>query len=503
MSDRESSMSDKEVVSAVKYVSRMKPEFMLSDIRDYVKGEVTVGQIFEVVGPLAFDLGLRLEPVDGDYRVVRLAPARPLALSEEGRKAEESFLGSPCVPEKLETSIERYIGKKTGKAWDDPAVLERIRKAIVAQKAGYWMEGRKRRIAYEKGYSIIGYLAYQFPVYFAQSEHFLYGLARDGLFKDRMKVLDVGTGPGTIPLAMADFYARAKCGEAVVYSMEKYDENIEAFMALVPEYAEGSGVRVKKPIKADLLHLRSGEIPGDIDLMVFSNVLNEILADAERKAELVRSMADKLSKDGNIVIVEPADKVNSTEMRKLVVRLMDKGMGVYSPCSFIWCARCHPESCWTFEEKEDIEPPRLMQKLAGEEPYRFMNTDIKYSYAVLRKDDLSREKYRVPQKAKFARLSKLNAHLSKRINVVAAVMSGDLGDKKDHVFKICDGTSVKPVYAVLPYFHESPGNEALFKAKYGQVVEMYGVLARFNKEYDAYNLLVTRNTKVKNVDARA
>jgi len=495
-------MSDREVISAVKYVSRMKPEFMLSEIRDYIKGELTVAQLYDIIRPMAFDLGLRLEPAAGDYKVIRLAPARPMALNEEGRKAQEAFLSSPKLPEKLEKLIERYIEKKTGKPWNDPAVLDRIRKAIVAQKAGYWKEGPKRKISYEKGYDILGYLAYQFPVYFVQSEHILYELAMDGLLKDRMKVLDAGTGPGTVPLAMADFYSRTGCGEAVIYSVEKSDENIEAFMALVPGYAEGSGVMAEKPIKADLLSLKPDELHDGLDLIIFSSVLNELGVDVERRAGIVKSIAGKLASDGNIVIVEPADKVNSTEMRKLVVRLMDKGMGVYSPCSFIWCARCHPESCWTFEEKEDIKPPRLMQKVAGEEPYRFMNTDIKYSYAILRNDDLSREKYRVPEKAKFARLSKLKAHLNKHINVVTAVMSGDLGDKKDHVFKVCDGTSIKPVYAVLPFFHESPNNEALLKAKYGQAVEIYGVLVRYNKEYDAYNLLVTRNTTIKSVKDR-
>jgi SAM-dependent methyltransferase len=495
-------MSDREVISAIKYVSRMKPEFKLSEIKDYVKGELTVARLYDIIMPKAFDLGLRLEPLDGDYKVVRMAPAGSLALSREGRKAQEAFLSSPHVPEKLEKLIERYVEKKTGKPGDDPAVLEKLRKAIAAQKAGYWKEGPKRKISYEKGYDILGYLAYQFPVYFVQSEHIIYELALDGLLKDRMKVLDAGTGPGTVPLAMADFYGRTGCGEAVVYSVEKYDENIEAFMTLVPEYAERSGVKVEKPIKGDILNIKVDDLPDNIDLMIFSNVLNELEADAERRAEIVKSMAGKLASDGNIVIVEPADKVNSTEMRKLVVRLMDKGMGVYSPCSFIWCARCHPESCWTFEEKEDIKPPWLMQKVAEEEPYRFMNTDIKYSYAILRKDNLSREKYRVPQKAKFARLSKLKAHLNKHINVVAAVMSGDLGDKKDHVFKVCDGTSAKPVYTVMPLFHESPNNELLLKAKYGQVVEIYGVLARYNKEYDAYNLLVTRSTIVKAANER-
>jgi len=496
-------MSDKEIVSAVKYVSRMKPEFMLSEICGYVKGDVSAAGVYDALQPLAYDLGIRLEPAGNDYKAVRLPPAKPLELGVKGRKAQEDFFESPRVPEKLEKLIEKYADKKTGKAWNDPAVVEKLRKAIVEQKADYWKEGRKRRITYETGYSVLGYLAYQFPVYFIQSEHIIYELAMDGLLKDRMKVLDAGTGPGTVPLALIDFYGRIGRGEAVVYSLEKYDENVEAFNYLVTAYAEGTGVRVEKPLRADLQDLEAEDLPADIDLMFFSNVLNELRGDVERKADIVRAMAGRLAKDGNIVIVEPADKANSTEMRKLVVALMNKGLGVYSPCSFIWCVRCHPESCWTFQEREDIKPTRLMQKVAEEEPFRFINTDIKYSYAVLRHDKLSREKYRVPEKAKFARLSKMKDHVGKHINVVAAVMSGDLGDKKDHVYKLCDGTSAKPVYAILPDYHASPDNEALRNAKYGQVVEAYGVLVRYNKEYDAYNLFVNRNTKVKDAKEQA
>ncbi|BAI62088.1 conserved hypothetical protein [Methanocella paludicola SANAE] len=496
-------MSSKEIVSAVKYVSRMKPEFMLSEICGYVKGDVSVADVYDALRPLAYDLGIRLEPAGNDYRAVRLPPAKPLALDEKERSAQDGFLASPIVPEKLEKLMERYVEKKTGKAWHDPAVVEKLRKAIAEQKADYWKEGRKRRITYETGYSILGYLAYQFPVYFAQSEHIIYGLASDGLLKDRMKVMDAGTGPGTVPLALIDFYRRIGRGEAVIYSLEKYDENVEAFNYLVPAYAEGTGVKVEKPLRADLLSLKADDLPDDIDLMFFSNVLNELGGDIERKAEIVRAMAGRLAIDGNIVIVEPADKVNSTEMRKLVIALMNKGLGVYSPCSFIWCVRCHPESCWTFQEREDIKPTRLMQKVAEEEPFRFINTDIKYSYAVLRHDKLSREKYRVPEKAKFARLSKMKDHVKKHINVVAAVMSGDLGDKADHVYKLCDGTAAKPVYAILPDYHTSPENEALKTAKYGQIVEIYGVLVRYNKEYDAFNLLVNRNTKVKGVKEQA
>jgi hypothetical protein len=76
-------------------------------------------------------------------------------------------------------------------------------------------------------------------------------------------------------------------------------------------------------------------------------------------------------------------------------------------------------------------------------------------------------------------------------------MSGELGDAKNHLFKICDGTAKTPVYAVLPSYHATPENEALRTAPYGAVLEMRGVLVRYNKEHDAYNLLVSRNTEIR------
>jgi len=75
-------------------------------------------------------------------------------------------------------------------------------------------------------------------------------------------------------------------------------------------------------------------------------------------------------------------------------------------------------------------------------------------------------------------------------------MSGELGDAKNHLFKICDGTAETPVYAVLPAFHMVPGNGALRSAPYGSVLEMRGVLVRYNRAHDAYNLLVSRNTQI-------
>ena len=494
-------MSDREIVSALKYVSRMKPSFMLSELRDYTKEEVSTADVYKVVEPLLDETGLRATPEGDDYRIERLPKPAQLTLSEEEQERMDVFFKAPRVSRKLEKLIENYVERKTHRQYDDPAVLEKLRQAVQAQKTQYWKEGKARKIDYASGYSVLGYLAYQFPVYFVQFEHVLYDLLKDGLLKDRMKVLDVGTGPGTVPLAIADFYNRLDKAEATIYSLEKYDENIEAYLTIVPEYAGLKGrVKIEKPVKADLME--KPQMPDGIDLMIFSNVLNEIDALFDAKVDAVAEMASHLAPDGNIVIIEPADKENSTRMRRLVRKLLDKGLGMYSPCAFIWCDKCKADSCWSFEEKDDIQPTDLMKKLADtEESYKYLNTDIKFSYAILRKDTLTREKYRVPRRASFMRLSMLKKHVEKRLNVVATVMSGDLGDKKDHVFKICDGTPAGQTYAMLANHNVKPDNEALIKAKYGDVLQFENVLVRYNEENDSINLLVSKGSIITPVNA--
>jgi hypothetical protein len=41
-----------------------------------------------------------------------------------------------------------------------------------------------------------------------------------------------------------------------------------------------------------------------------------------------------------------------------------------------------------------------------------------------------------------------------------------------------------------------PGNEALVKAKYGEVLEFRNIIVRYNKEYDSYNLMAGKSTEI-------
>lgn len=430
------------------------------------------------------------------------APASPdpsRHLSPDGERQLASFFTQGTLPPVLETAIGDYVTKKVGKDWHDPVILERLRKAIVTQKNDYWRPAGKRSLQYTKAYSVLGYLAYHFPVYFTEAVHLLAMLEKDGLLKKQMTILDIGTGPGTFPFAVAYFWALLPGANADVYSVERSEEHIETFLFLRDRFVpKGGSVSIKPPVKADITMPETAKIPQKADLLIFSNVLNEIYPDdADRRSDLVTGYARHLAPDGTILIVEPAEEATSTQLRVLSLALKKRGLTIYSPCSFVWNTNCTPDRCWSFVTAPPIRPTRIMETLAAcDEPFRYVNTDIKYSYVVIRKDAGTKETLRVRPGSRAMRLSQIRRHVDRRVNLIASKMSENLGDAKNLMFRLCDGSADIPVYAVIPSFHLTPENRAIVTAPYGTVLELDGVLVRHNPKHDAYNVLVSRNTHI-------
>ncbi len=480
---------------------------MLSEVIPGLKGakkdSCTVDLIEKIQQQLP-DLGLSMKNTGSDYEISTCSKGlvkEKLTLTPEDKKRHWRFFGEPKVPRPLDELIREYITKKTGKQWDDPVILERIRQAVIAQKGDYWREGLKKKVQYEQGYRIFAYLAYQFPVYFIQFEHILGMLVSYGLLKEDMTILDIGSGPGVAALATIDFLSRSGHGNATLHAVELSGEQREAFTFLTRRFSDGvAGITIKDPLPEDLTTVSTGALPRDVDLLVFQNVLNELTGlTVRQRAARVKVLSEVLSQDGVLVITEPADMVNSTTMRQTVQELAMSGLDVIAPCPPGWTKTCNSQHCWSFIEKPPLRPTRLMELVAScKESYRFLNTDIKYSYAVLKKSPSNKASdYTTGARKKTAALSTLSRHVDRRINTGAAVMSGDLGNSKTHLWKLCDGTPQKPVYAVMPSYHLSSENEYIMKAGYAEQVDISGVLVRYNPQHDSYNLLITRATRIE------
>lgn len=401
-----------------------------------------------------------------------------------------TFLKIRSIPE-LEKQTIRYIEKVTGKSWNDEIVLEKTRNAIIAQKEAYWKEGEQKNVSYKGAYSVLGYMAYQMPGYVLEFTEFFAGLVTSGLIRKHVRILDIGSGPGTVSIGVARVLSCLDEMTAEITSLEYHETHIEAYQAIVPEFLKKSGdrVTVERPLIMDI----TKEMPeGEFDLIVCSNVINELSGlDLEKKAELVMALSKHLVSDGNLVILEPADLANSTMLRDLSRDVKKRGLTLYAPCNDLRGVYCTVSPCWSFRSYADIKPTDLMFALGGaEERFKFVNTDVKFSYAILRTDGHRKCGYKIPAGAKRARLSQLKNHLERRIHITVSVMSADIGDAKNYLFLICDGTGTTQTYVALPAFHRTPEHEALLTASYGSVVAIDSVLVRFNKQQNAYNLLM-------------
>ncbi|MDR3101901.1 MAG: small ribosomal subunit Rsm22 family protein [Methanocalculaceae archaeon] len=402
----------------------------------------------------------------------------------------QKLIENRATDPRLDSYIVSYIEKISGKKWVEESVLEKIRTEITAQKDCYWKEGGRRIVQYKGGYSVLAYMAYQMPGYAAELTEFFSRLIRDGLMRDHIRILDVGAGPGTVAVAVARVLEQCDAATAEIVALERAEIFREAYQAIVPAFVKEAGDRVTapRPIAADV----TKSIPdGEFDLIICSNVINELVGGDDLRAEILMRLSGHLVQDGTLILIEPADLANATMLRNLSRDLKRRGLTLYAPCNDIRGVHCQVSPCWTFATYADIKPTKLMLALGeGKEKYRFVNTDVKFSYAVLRRDGHRRCSYRVPAAAKRARLSQLKKHVGRRIHVTVSVISADIGDAKNYLYLICDGTGGIPAYVALPAHHRNSGHEALLSVQYGAVVAIDSVLVRFNKNQNAYNLLM-------------
>ncbi len=121
------------------------------------------------------------------------------------------------------------------------------------------------------------------------------------------------------------------------------------------------------------------------------------------------------------------------------------------------------------------------------------NTAIKFSYSVLRQD--GRRRYDLAlDRSNVAKLAATEAHVGERIDLVAAKLSRNLAEDGHPLYKVSDGSEATNHFAVL--VRETELNRDLSAAAYGDLLQFSNVLALYNDDEAAYNLVVDEATIV-------
>ena len=133
-------------------------------------------------------------------------------------------------------------------------------------------------------------------------------------------------------------------------------------------------------------------VQGRFDLIIFSNLLNELYPSDEKKItkriERVRQILDQLlARDGSCIIIEPSLRETSRELLLVRDGLLDNGFHVFSPC--LMNGKCpvlaNPKD-WCHEDVP-WDPPLVVKEIDARIGLR--KDSLKFSYLVLRKDSLS------------------------------------------------------------------------------------------------------------------
>jgi ribosomal protein RSM22 (predicted rRNA methylase) len=280
----------------------------------------------------------------------------------------------------------------------------------------------------------------------------LYVHPRGLLAKAKLRVLDIGAGPGTASLGMLTFFSqRERMPHLEFTAVDQVSGNLKMAEELFRSAVQSH------PIEASLKTVLSGiagldhYLSGQYDVIILSNVLNELFSRDEARIEKRAGMLNDILKkslvdDGCCIVIEPALRETTREMLDVRKGILEEGLHVYSPCLFSGTCPalvnpkdwCHEDIPW--------DPPPLIKKI--DNLTRLRKDALKFSYLVLRKDRFS-----------LADVCGLNSF---------RVVSEPLVSKGKVEFYIC-GAGERKIVARLDK-DATPGNEPFRDLQRGSVV---------------------------------
>ena len=463
-------MVDREAVrSNTKYLRNVRP-IDAEEIHEYVEGTPHPAVVRRVLREEAFDLGL-VERDDGTFVPVDDDPGPHVQWEPT------------ALPERYADALTDLLVAEYGLDWHRGDSGETLRETVRRLKEEYY---RGRDVAYDET-AALGYALYHLPDYYAAVGYVLDDLTETGSLPRTLRVCDVGAGVGGPALGLFDFLP----DDALVdYHAVEPSAAADVLESLLDE----TGPNVHTTVHRETAEAFDPETVGEIDLLVFGNVLSELDDPETVASDYLEAVAD----DGTLLALAPADLNTSVGLRETERHLARDGATVYAPTLRLWPDERPTDRGWSFDVGAELDPPPFQRRLdeSGEGDGTFLNTTVQFSYALLRHDDARRTDVRANSN-RHAKFAESERHVTERVDCLAVKLSHDLSEGDNPLYRIGDGSQSVDHYAVLT--RSSSLNDALERAPYGSVLVFENVHVLWNDDEEAYNLVVDGETYVDQV----
>ncbi|WP_069650784.1 class I SAM-dependent methyltransferase [Caloranaerobacter ferrireducens] len=268
--------------------------------------------------------------------------------------------------------------------------------------------------------------------------------------KVKLKVLDIGTGPGSVPIGIIEFFkilsrSFSKYRYFIEFQLvDSQEEFLNIAKFILTEIQKDLPQNLKITFNTNKINIGEDDTIFDLgvfDIITMSNFLNtNEIGDLYDPLKFLSKIKDNLSEDGSIIIIEPGEKNSCIQLKNLRNEVINnKILNIFSPCVPLWEDKeTYLCNCFT-TAKFTWNKPKIIKYLHefGLRRNKYKE-HVAFNYVIFRKDN--RKKYRADKnKLNYTFLRELWETDEERVNIRGIIRFVSLNNNK-YTFSICDGT---------------------------------------------------------------
>lgn len=302
-------------------------------------------------------------------------------------------------------------------------------------------------VLYDQKY--LSYLLYYLPSNVFKIWKPLMDLMFKNTLKPSIRVLDVGTGPGSVPIGIIEYYkALAEKYDTLKFSISfVLIDGEEDFLIIATKMIEGMTPYLPKNLIVKIESTLSQKIEGDdgfeklgeFDIITMSNFLtsNES-GNQQNSISIISELKNNTKSDGAFIIIEPGDKKSCMSLKKTRNEINErKILNVFSPCVGIWeeketydCSCFNMVRCYW-------EVPNIYKYLIKFGLNKGKRIDVPFNYLVLRNDNIKKNTIS-KNRQYFTMLNDLKWKDGQTVNIKGFIRTVIYNGDKISI-SICDG----------------------------------------------------------------
>ena len=295
------------------------------------------------------------------------------------------------------------------------------------------------------------YLMYYLPCNIFKIWKPLIDLHVKSLLKPSMKVLDIGTGPGSIVVGVMEFYKEmATKYNDIEFSLsftliEKEKEFIKIARNIIDSIKRhlpsNLNVEIDYIFNEIVTEYYKNDDLDKFDIITLSNVLAINESDNNMKGvAIINNLKQHLNEDGSIIIIEPGDFQNISSLKSIRNKLINDGSyNLFSPCNRIWEEKDNYNCNCISMTKTYWKVPYIYKYLRYKGLSKTLRPAVPFSYVVLRIDGI--KKYEVIKNHKYyAKLEELKNYYGETVNLMAMIRTV-VDTNYGKIIALCDGTT--------------------------------------------------------------